>query len=119
MPEMVFVFRLSRGVLRSVIAGVLTVGIAFAPAFALGQGTQSGPKISAAERPADPKASALLKEVSTAYKALGSYADQGQFVMAMTIAGKQQKQILPMKLTFVRPNKMDLDAGPVRVVSDG
>ena len=37
----------------------------------------------------------------------------------MTIAGKEEKQVMPMKLTFVRPNKLDLDAGPVRVVCDG
>ena len=85
----------------------------------LGQGPQPEPKAGATAKPADPKAKALLDEVSRAYKALGSYSDQGQFVVAMTIAGKEQKQVMPMKLTFVRPNKLDLDAGPVRVVSDG
>ena len=37
----------------------------------------------------------------------------------MTLAGKVQKQSLPLKLTFVRPNKIDLETGAVRLVSDG
>ena len=37
----------------------------------------------------------------------------------MTVAGKAQKQSLPLKLTFVRPNKIDLDTGAVHLVSDG
>ena len=32
---------------------------------------------------------------------------------------RSQKQALPLKLTFVRPNKLDLDAGEVRITSDG
>jgi len=67
----------------------------------------------------DPQARALFDEVSKAYKALSAYSDQGQFVMAMTIQGKTQKQVVPLKLTFARPNKMDLDAGQVRITSDG
>jgi thiol-disulfide isomerase/thioredoxin len=110
---------MTRGIVQTVLAGALTSWLAFPGAVALCQTPQPGPKINAAAKPADPRASALLAEVSKAYKGLGSYADQGQFVMAMSIAGKEQKQILPMKLTFVRPNKLDLDAGPVRVVSDG
>jgi thiol-disulfide isomerase/thioredoxin len=67
----------------------------------------------------DPQARALFDEVSKAYRALSAYSDQGQFVIAVTVGGKTQKQVLPVKLTFVRPNKMDLDAGVVRVTSDG
>jgi len=67
----------------------------------------------------DPQARALFDEVSKAYKALSSYSDQGEFVIVMTLGGKTQKQVLPLKLTFVRPNKMDVDAGPIRVTSDG
>src|SRR4029077_62464 len=52
-------------------------------------------------------------------KALDSYADQGQFDVVMTLGGKVQKQSLPLKLTFVRPNKIDLETGAVRLVSDG
>ena len=33
--------------------------------------------------------------------------------MAMKVRGKVQKQALPLKLTFVRPNKVDFDAGQV------
>ena len=72
-----------------------------------------------ASKPADPQAKALLDEVVKAYKALKSYTDEGKFVVSMTVGGKPQKQVIPLKLTFVRPNRLDLDAGPVRLVSDG
>jgi thiol-disulfide isomerase/thioredoxin len=67
----------------------------------------------------DPKARALFDEVSKAYKALSSYTDQGEFVMAMTANGKPQKQAAPFKVTLVRPNKVDIDTGLVRLTSDG
>ncbi len=40
-------------------------------------------------------------------------------MVAMKIGEKTQKQVMPLKLTFVRPNKLDLDAGQVRITSDG
>jgi thiol-disulfide isomerase/thioredoxin len=67
----------------------------------------------------DPGARTLLEQVSRAYRGLSSYSDQGEFVVAMTLGGKAQKQVRPLKLTFVRPNKLDLDAGAVRLTSDG
>lgn len=72
-----------------------------------------------ATKPHDPKAVALFGEVARAYQSLASYSDQGQFVVGMTIAGKKQKQVVPLKLTFVRPNKLDFDAGPIHMTSDG
>ena len=97
----------------------LAVGLAALPTRAQDHPVQPKAKAATAAKPADPKAKALLEEVSKAYKSLSSYTDDGQFVMAMTIAGKPQKQAVPLKLTFVRPNKMDFDAGPVHVISDG
>jgi thiol-disulfide isomerase/thioredoxin len=99
----------------------LTLALGLARSWSRAQDTPIQPKASAvaAAKPADPKAKALLADVAKAYKGLNSYTDHGQFVMAMTIGGKSQKQTLPLKLTFVRPNKMDFDAGPVRLVSDG
>jgi thiol-disulfide isomerase/thioredoxin len=67
----------------------------------------------------DPKSRALFDEVSKAYKGLASYSDQGQFIIAMSIGGKPQKQVLPLKLTLVRPNKVEMDAGQVQITSDG
>ncbi len=67
----------------------------------------------------DPIARARFDELSKAYKALSSYTDQGQFVMAMTADGKTQKQAVPLTVTFVRPNKVDIDTGLVRLTSDG
>ncbi len=67
----------------------------------------------------DPKAAALLDEVVKAYQTLGAYADQGRFVVDMNVGGRIQRQELPLHLTFARPNKANLDAGPVKLVIDG
>ncbi|QEH36123.1 Sporulation thiol-disulfide oxidoreductase A precursor [Aquisphaera giovannonii] len=82
-------------------------------------GVEPKAKAAAGDRPADPKAKALLLDVAKAYKALGAYSDEGQFVAAMTIGGKANKQEQSLKIAFVRPNKLDIDAGPVHMVSDG
>jgi len=95
------------------------LGLAGGPAWAQNAGPQAKARPKPPARPADPKAQALLNDVARAYKALGSYSDEGKFVVAMTLAGKPQNQTVPLKLTFVRPNKLDLDAGPVRLTSDG
>lgn len=67
----------------------------------------------------DPKATALFGDVVKAYKALTAYSDKGEFVIAVTLDGKPQKQTSTLGLTLVRPNKLDFLAGPVRVTSDG
>lgn len=64
-------------------------------------------------------ARALFGQVADAYKALSSYSDQGQFVVAMTRGGKARREAQPLRLAFVRPNKIDLDAGSLRLISDG
>ncbi|WP_406693490.1 redoxin domain-containing protein [Singulisphaera sp. Ch08] len=69
--------------------------------------------------PVDPKAKQLLDEVIKAYKGLTSYADQGKFVLNISENGKSKNQSSPLRLTFTRPNKLDFDAGLVRMVSDG
>ena len=64
----------------------------------LGHGLRPQVEESIADRHAgakrdDPKARALLDEVVKAYKALSAYSDQGEFVVAMTISGKSDKQV--------------------------
>jgi thiol-disulfide isomerase/thioredoxin len=76
-------------------------------------------KVGTDARRDDPQARALFDSVAKAYQALKSYSDQGTFVVAMKIGGRAQKHELPLKLTLVRPNKLDLDAGPVRITCDG
>jgi thiol-disulfide isomerase/thioredoxin len=104
----------TRGLFRLATALGLTLVAGSAPAQ-----DPKPPTVKAPAKPADPKARALLEEVAKAYQALDGYSDQGEFVMAMEVAGKAQKQAMPLKLAFARPNKLDIDAGPVRVVSDG
>ncbi len=67
----------------------------------------------------DHEARALFRRVADAYKALDSYSDEGRFVVAMSLGDRPRREALPLRLTFSRPNKVDLDAGPVRLISDG
>ena len=67
----------------------------------------------------DKDARALLAEVVKAYKGLDSYADAGRFTSAFKVGGKPQKQETDLAVAFARPNKLDLNAGVVRLVSDG
>jgi thiol-disulfide isomerase/thioredoxin len=67
----------------------------------------------------DPKARTLFDEVAKAYKGLSSYSDQGEFVVAMTADGKSNKQVIPLKVTLVRPDRFDIDTNVVRSTSDG
>lgn len=67
----------------------------------------------------DPKAVELLAAVSRAYQALDAYSDHGEFVHALTVNGKAEKQSIAIRVSLLRPNKLDVDAGDVRMVSDG
>jgi thiol-disulfide isomerase/thioredoxin len=97
-----------------------TVGLALALIAALTPGTSALAQASGARTTgADDAAHSLLEQVANAYKALTSYSDHGEFVVAMTLGGKAHRQVRPLKLTLVRPNKLDLDAGAVRLISDG
>ena len=94
------------------VAALLAAGQVPAPA--------APPVTAAAPAPAhDPEARRQLDEVAKAYRALAAYADQGEFTMKMTINGKAENQQIALHLSFARPNKLNLDAGVVRVVSDG
>jgi thiol-disulfide isomerase/thioredoxin len=109
-------------VIRAATAGALVLGLglstlarAQAPETKTLELKTGGPE----RKRDDPKARAVFDEVTKAYKELTSYSDQGQFVIAMSIGGKPQKQVQPLKLTLVRPNKLEMDAGQVKITSDG
>jgi thiol-disulfide isomerase/thioredoxin len=70
-------------------------------------------------RKENPKARGLFEKVANSYKTLNFYADKGEFILALRVGGKVQRQVLPMNMTFARPNKIDFDAGQVRIKSDG
>lgn len=69
--------------------------------------------------PGDAPARMLFAEVAKAYRDLASYFDQGEFVVSMKLGGQERRQTRPMRLTFVRPNRFDLDSGAIRLVCDG
>jgi thiol-disulfide isomerase/thioredoxin len=111
---------------RTVAAGRASAAIASAIALfsivgpARAQAPKPDTKAKAVVEPvSDPRAQALLDEVAKAYKGLSSYSDEGQFVLELTIDGKVQKQAQNLRLSFTRPNKLNLDTGIVQVVSDG
>ncbi len=72
-----------------------------------------------AEPVSDPRAQALLNEVAKAYQGLSSYSDEGQFILELTIDGRAQKQAQTLRMTYARPNKLNVDTGVVQVISDG
>ncbi len=67
----------------------------------------------------EPAARQLFDEVVKAYRSLDAYTDQGEFVAAMTLDGRSETQKTPLHLSFARPNRVSVDAGPIRLVSDG
>lgn len=67
----------------------------------------------------DPAARALFDEVVKAYRKLDAYSDHGEFALSMKIDGRSEKQSTPLHFSFARPNKVNLNVGPVRLVSDG
>jgi thiol-disulfide isomerase/thioredoxin len=105
--------------LLQILAVALPLAIGLAWVTLTAQEPEARPQDPPAAKPADPRAEALLQGVAKAYQALTSYSDDGVFTLAMTVDGKAIKQELPVKLTFVRPNRLDLDAGPVRLNCDG
>jgi len=99
-------------------AAALGLTAALISAAALAQDPKP-PTVRPEAKPADPKAQALLEQVAKAYQGLSSYADEGKFVLSMTIGDESENQTVPVRLAFVRPNKLNLDAGPVQLLSDG
>jgi thiol-disulfide isomerase/thioredoxin len=67
----------------------------------------------------DPKSRELLDGVIAAYKALPAYRDQGEFQLAIAVNGTAKSQNVPLHVTFVRPNRLNLDTGLTRAVCDG
>jgi thiol-disulfide isomerase/thioredoxin len=68
---------------------------------------------------ADPEAGRLLGEVAKAYRALESYADEGTFTVSVSIDDQARERTSPFRVRFSRPNKIDLEAGDTRLLSDG
>jgi thiol-disulfide isomerase/thioredoxin len=102
-------------------SSALAAGLALACLVVTGAGKPARAQVrgSVDPSPGDVDAHMLFGEVAKTYQALTSYSDQGQFHVAMTLGGKAHRQDRPLKLTIVRPNKFDLDAGAVRLTSDG
>ena len=67
----------------------------------------------------DPMAVRLLDEVVKTYKELTAYVDQGEFVSTLNINGRSKTEKLPVRIAFVRPARIAIDAGVARLFSDG
>ena len=68
-----------------------------------------------------PEAKKLLDDVARAYKALPAYADNGTVTLTYQAKPGQPptRQGTHASVALVRPNKVAIDAGIVRIVSDG
>jgi thiol-disulfide isomerase/thioredoxin len=100
-------------------AGTLALAVALLATAAPAQGPEGKAGPGPAGKPTDPRARELFGEVAKAYRSLDSYSDEGKFVVAMNLGGKRQSENVPLRLAFVRPNKLDLETGEVRLISDG
>lgn len=89
---------------------LLALAVIFSPALANQRATADEP---------EGRALSLFDDVIKAYRGLNAYADQGEFVLAMSLDGKLMTQRTKLAIAFARPNRVDLEAGGVRLVSDG
>jgi thiol-disulfide isomerase/thioredoxin len=94
---------------RNRVAGTLLV-------LALGV---AAPACRAGDLSITPEARKVFDAVVKAYKDAPSYSDEGSFNVTFKASGKPQKQTVPVKLSWAKPDKLAVDAGDVRMVSDG
>ncbi len=68
---------------------------------------------------ASPEARRRFEDVASAYKSLAAYADAGTFTRSTSAGEAPRVETAPLSVRFVRPNRIVLDAGEVRIVGDG
>lgn len=71
------------------------------------------------EAKAEPAAIALLDELVKAYQSIPAYVDRGEFVSSIRVNGKHKTERSAVHLAFVRPNKINIETGVARLISDG
>jgi thiol-disulfide isomerase/thioredoxin len=95
--------------LRAALAGLLAFLLHSVPA-----------KAQEPKRPAiAPEAKARLDALIAAYRALPSYADQGQVTLVVKVGDRELKQSQKASIAFTRPNKLDVTTDLIRLQSDG
>jgi thiol-disulfide isomerase/thioredoxin len=95
---------------KNCLAGIL---LALGLALALASSTRAD-GISVA-----PEARKLVDEVAKTYKERASYSDEGQFNQSFTANGKSRSMAAQAKLAYAKPNHLSIDAGEIRMVTDG
>jgi thiol-disulfide isomerase/thioredoxin len=72
------------------------------------------------KRPAiAPEAKARLDALIAAYRALPSYADQGEVALVVKVGDRELKQTQKASIAFTKPNKLDVQTNLIRLLSDG
>ena len=86
-----------------------------------GNGKQAGKDDGNGKQPAsEPKTGReVLQRTAAAYAAASSYTDKGTIRLNATIGGEDEKRQLQYEIAMVRPNKIRLEAGPIKYVCDG
>lgn len=67
----------------------------------------------------EPDARRFFDGIAATYKGLASFDAEGELAFVPTIAGKPLPRTAPMTIRFVRPDRIELVNGPVRIVGDG
>jgi thiol-disulfide isomerase/thioredoxin len=96
-------------VLRVGLAGFLGL---FFPGFASEAQELKRPAIA-------PEAKARLDGLIAAYRALPSYADQGEVALVVKVGDRELKQVQKASIAFSRPDKLDVKTDLIRLLSDG
>jgi thiol-disulfide isomerase/thioredoxin len=66
-----------------------------------------------------PEAKVRLDALIAAYRALPSYADQGEVTLIVKVGDRELKQVQKASIAFTRPNKLDVQTNLIRLLSDG
>ncbi|WP_435017155.1 TlpA family protein disulfide reductase [Tundrisphaera sp. TA3] len=67
----------------------------------------------------DPEAKRVLDALISAYKALPAYADQGAVTLVVRIGDATRSETHPARISFERPNRLEVETDLIRLVSDG
>jgi thiol-disulfide isomerase/thioredoxin len=67
----------------------------------------------------DARGVGLFGDVLRAYRSAPAYRDQGSFEVTARVGDDTRTVRFPLSITFVRPNKLAIDAGDVKLTGDG
>ncbi len=67
----------------------------------------------------EPAARRFFQEIAGTYKGFTAFEAEGELTFVLTIEDKPRPRTAPMTIRFVRPDRIVMVNGPVRLVGDG